>query len=392
MIPYGRQSISEADIEAVVNVLRSDFLTQGPVVEQFEAALAHQVGATHAVAVNSATSALIVACKALGLGAGDALWTSPNSYVASANCALLCGADVDFVDIDPKTHNLSVSALEQKLYEAEATGRLPKIVMPVHFGGWPCDMAEIRALSERYGFAVIEDASHGIGATYSGSPIGSCQYSDITVFSFHPVKIVTTGEGGAALTNSPQLAEKMVRLRSHGVTRDEALMQGPSEGAWYYQQLDLGYNFRMAEMQAALGLSQLNRLETFISKRRQLAKRYHELLEWFPMSLPCHEHSHPACDRESSHHLYPVVLDPRLNRKVMFDALRTLGVGVNVHYLPIYRHPYYEARGFAPSGYPEAESYYQGALSLPLYPDLSDQHQAKVLSCLEQALAGAGHG
>lgn len=391
MIPYGRQLISEEDIRAVVNVLRSDFITQGPAVECFESALATRFKVDHAVAVNSATSALIIACQALGLGGGDVLWTSPNSYVASANCALLCGADVDFVDIDTDTHNMCVLALADKLRDAELIGRLPKVVMPVHFGGWPCDMAEIHALSKRYGFYIIEDASHAVGAMYQGSPIGSCEYSDITVFSFHPVKIITTGEGGSALTNSHELAEKMMRLRSHGVTREKRAMRGPSEGAWYYQQLDLGYNFRMTEMQAALGLSQLDRLETFIVKRRQLARDYQSLLESFPMSLPHHESLLEKCNLQASHHLYPIVLDQTLDRKLIFDSLREQGVGVNVHYIPIHLHPYYESKGFERGGYPRAEHYYRGAISLPLHPGITEQMQLDIVACLKKAMVSVNH-
>ena len=384
MIPYGRQAISLADIDAVIEVLRSDWLTQGPAVERFEQAVATYCGAAHAVAVNSATSALHIACLALGLGAGDWLWTSPNTFVASANCALYCGAQVDFVDIDPRTYNLSVSALRDKLECSERAGRLPKVVMPVHFAGQACEMQEIAALAERYGFRLIEDASHAIGGRYRGEPIGNCCYADITVFSFHPVKIITTGEGGMALTQDPVLAAKLQRLRTHGITRIPAEMTQAPDGPWYYQQIELGFNYRMTDIQAALGSSQLQRLEAFIARRQELARRYDELLAALPVITPWR---HP--DAHSAFHLYVIRLDEqrmRTSRQVVFDALRQHGIGVNVHYIPVHTQPYYQTMGFAKGDYPEAERYYSAAISLPMFPNLTEQQQDYVVSSLQEAV------
>ena len=385
MIPYGRQHITQADIDAVVDVLKSPFLTQGSQVPAFEQTIANYTGASYGVAVNSATSALHIACLALGLGQGDWLWTVPNTFVASANCGLYCGAQVDFVDIDPVTLNMSVDALSKKLALAKAENRLPKVVIPVHFSGEPCDMAAIHALSQQYGFAIIEDASHAIGGKYQGKPIGNGEYSDITVFSFHPVKIITTAEGGLATTNRADLAEKMQLLRSHGVTRDTNLMTQASEGGWYYQQVDLGFNYRMTELQAALGVSQMTLLDTFIARRHQLAKRYDELLKDLPIILPTR---HP--ENGSALHLYPIQIkaESGKTRKQVFDHLRANDIGVNVHYIPVHTQPYYQAMGFATGDFPNSEAYYQAAISLPLYYDLTEAEQDTVIAVLTQALIG----
>jgi UDP-4-amino-4,6-dideoxy-N-acetyl-beta-L-altrosamine transaminase len=384
MIPYGRQDISQADIDAVVEVLRSDFLTQGPAVPRLEAAVAAYCGAAHAVAVNSATSALHIACLALGLGPGDWLWTSPNTFVASANCGLYCGTQVDFVDIDPRTYNLSVEALAAKLAQAEGEGRVPKVVVPVHFAGQACDMRAIRALADRYGFRVIEDASHAIGGRFLGEPIGSGRWSDITVFSFHPVKIVTTGEGGMAVTNDPDLAATMARLRTHGITRESALMRGESHGPWYYQQIELGFNYRMTDIQAALGASQMTRLEGFVARRRELAARYDAALADVPVIRPW---QHP--DTLSAWHLYVIQVDPlrtSIARGTLFDRLRAADIGVNVHYIPVHTQPYYAQLGFAPGHCPAAERYYANAISLPLYSAMTEAQQSAVLDAVRGAL------
>lgn len=385
MIPYGRQDISQADIDAVVSVLRSDFLTQGPQVPRFEQSVAQRCGARHALAVNSATSGLHIACMALGLGPGDWLWTSPITFVASANCALYCGARVDFVDIDPRTYNLCPQALERKLERAEREGRLPKIVVPVHLAGQSCDMRAIHALSQRYGFRIVEDASHAIGGRYAGEPVGNCRYSDITVFSFHPVKIITTAEGGIATTQDDRLAQSMALLRSHGITRDPALMTHAPDGGWYYQQIALGYNYRMTDLQAALGLSQIDRLEEFVAARHRLARRYDEKLAHLPLATPW---QHP--DTYSGLHLYvvrvPAATSRRTHREV-FDALREQGIGVNLHYIPVHTQPVYRALGFADGDFPEAENYYREAISLPMYATLTDAQQDQVCAALERALA-----
>jgi UDP-4-amino-4,6-dideoxy-N-acetyl-beta-L-altrosamine transaminase len=383
-IPYGRQSISEDDIQAVVEVLRSDWLTQGPVVPAFEKAIADKCGTTYGVAVNSATSALHIACLSLGLGPGDILWTSPNTFVASANCARYCGADVDFVDIDPVMANISIAKLEQKLHEARRLGRLPKIVVPVHFAGLPCDMASIYALSKEFGFRIIEDASHAIGATYRDETIGNCRYSDITVFSFHPVKIITSAEGGMALTQDAQLAHRMQRLRSHGITRDPALMTHAPDGPWYYQQIELGFNYRMTELQAALGLSQLSRLSGFVHRRRELAQRYDTLLSGLPLTLPGR-----TDNSDSAWHLYVIRLDPtncRAAQKQVFARLLDARVGVNLHYIPVHLQPYYQQLGFKAGDFPQAEIYYSQAISLPLYPDLSDTEHDYIARCMVEAV------
>ncbi len=377
-IPYGRHEISEADIQAVEDVLRSDFLTQGPVVPAFEKSVADYCGAKHAVAVNSATSALHLACLALGVSSGDWVWTSPITFVASANCALYCGAQVDFVDIDPHTYNLSVQCLADKLALAEQQHRLPKVVIPVHLCGQSCDMVGIYILAQRYGFKIIEDASHAIGGKYQDQPIGNCSYSDITVFSFHPVKIITTGEGGMALTNDPQLANRMQLLRSHGITRDAKQMTHESEGPWYYQQIDLGYNYRITDIQAALGLSQMQKLDEFVAKRHLLANRYNRLLATLPVLLPW-QHS----DTFSSFHLYVIRLRlPEIAKthREVFESLRANHIGVNLHYIPVYRQPYYELLGFKIGDCPEAEQYYAEVISLPLYPTLSEAQQDKIIA------------
>jgi len=386
MIPYGRQDISEADIQAVVDILRSDFLTQGPAVPAFEKSVADYCGARHAIAVNSATSALHIACLALGVGPGDQVWTTPITFVASANCALYCGAQVDFVDIDPRTYNLSVERLAEKLEQAEKSGCLPKVVIPVHLCGQPCDMAGIHALSQRYGFKIIEDASHAIGGKYRNEPIGNCRYSDITVFSFHPVKIITTAEGGMALTNDPKLANRMGLLRSHGITRDPEQMTHASDGPWYYQQIDLGFNYRMTDMQAALGLSQMQRLDEFVTKRHALAKHYDDRLADLPVVTPW---QHP--DSYSGLHLYVIRLQQDKvvpSHRQVFDTLRAEGVGVNLHYIPVHTQPYYQQMGFKQGDFPAAECYYAEAISLPMYPTMTEDQQDQVIAALRKATQG----
>lgn len=373
MIPYGRQNVSEEDIRAVVEVLRSDFLTQGPVVPLFECAVADYCGVGHAVAVNSATSALHIACLALGVGAGDFVWTTPITFVASANCARYCGAEVDFVDIDARTYNMSVARLEEKLVQAKVSNKLPKVVIPVHFSGQSCDMQAIHALSKQYGFKIIEDASHAIGGSYQNEKIGNCRFSDITVFSFHPVKIVTTGEGGMAVTNDEELVKTMARLRSHGITRYAEDMTHIPDGPWYYQQLDLGFNYRMTDIQAALGLSQLKRLDEFVVQRHCIARRYDQLLAGRQATTPW---QHP--DSYSGMHLYVVLVEKDCRRQV-FENLRAGGVGVNLHYIPVYRQPYYERMGFMGDQFPEAERYYAQAITLPLYPGLTADEQDQVV-------------
>lgn len=376
MIPYGRQEITEDDIRAVNEVMRSDWLTQGPVVPLFEKEVAHFCSARHAVAVNSATSALHIACLALGLGQNDWLWTSPITFVASANCGLYCGAKIDFVDIDPNTYNLCPKALKEKLIKAEKIGRLPKVLVVVHLCGQPCEMVEISELSKKYGFKVIEDASHAIGSKFENNYTGKCVYSDITVFSFHPVKIITSAEGGMALTNSEELAQKMQLLRSHGIIRDSRHMDRESDGSWYYEQIELGYNYRMTDLQAALGLSQLERLEQYVVRRHKHANLYDGLLKDLPITLPWQRP-----DVVSAYHLYVIRLNEKLENchRQFFENLRDRGVGVNLHYIPIYRHPYYEKIGlYSRSEYPEAERYYRQAITLPLYPALSEDQVAEI--------------
>jgi UDP-4-amino-4,6-dideoxy-N-acetyl-beta-L-altrosamine transaminase len=385
MIPYGKQDISEADIQAVVNALRSDFLTQGPAVPAFEKAVAEHCGARHAVAVNSGTSALHIACLALDVGPGDRVWTSAITFVASANCALYCGAEVDFADIDPRTYNMSLEHLARKLEQAKRAGQLPKVVIPVHLCGQPCDMAGIHALGRKYGFRIIEDASHAIGGRYRGDPIGNCRYSDIAVFSFHPVKIITTAEGGMAMTNDPDLAKRMQLLRTHGITRDASEMTHEPDGPWYYQQTALGFNYRMTDVQAALGLSQMSRLDEFLSRRHAIAARYNALLAGLPVVTPW---QHP--DGYSGLHLYVVRLklgEIRKTHREVFEAMRGTGIGVNLHYIPVPRQPYYERMGFKRTDFPEAERYYAEAISLPMYPGLTDQQQDQVVAALRAACA-----
>ncbi|SES34743.1 UDP-4-amino-4,6-dideoxy-N-acetyl-beta-L-altrosamine transaminase [Vreelandella subterranea] len=384
MIPYGKQDITQSDIDAVVEVLTSDFLTQGPMVPAFEQKVADHVGAKHAFAVNSATSALHIACKALGLGPGDWLWTTPITFVASANCGLYCGAQVDFVDIDPKTYNLCPQALEAKLEAAELENRLPKVLVAVHLCGQPCDMEAIYNLSQRFGFRIVEDASHAIGGKYKGEFIGNGHYSDITVFSFHPVKIVTTAEGGMALTNDDELASHMNLLRSHGVTRDQQLMTHEPDGPWYYQQVELGYNYRMTELQAALGISQMGRLDEFVVRRHELAKSYDQLLEGLPVTTPW---QHP--DSYSGLHLYVIRLQlggiNKTHRQV-FESLREHGIGVNLHYIPVHTQPYYQEMGFEPEAFPQAMQYYREAISLPMFPNMPVSVSIKISDILKGLL------
>ncbi len=385
MIPYGRQDINQADIDSVVAVLRSDFLTQGPAVPAFEKAVSDYCGVQHAVAVNSATSALHIACLALGVGKGDSVWTSPITFVASANCALYCGATVDFVDIDPRTYNMSVDSLAEKLAQAEKTGDLPKVVIPVHLCGQPCDMAGIHTLSQQYGFRIIEDASHAIGGKYREEAIGNCRYSDITVFSFHPVKIITTGEGGMAVTNDVSLSQNLRLMRSHGISSAEDDMQPrPAGEIWNYQQIDLGFNYRMTDIQAALGVSQMKRLDEFVAKRYAIAKRYDQLLSTLPVLTPW-QHA----DSYSGLHLYVVRL--KLNeinkmQRQVYNALHAAGILANLHYIPVYRQPYYEQMGFSTGYCTQAEHYYSEAISLPLYPGLTEVQQDKIIESLRQAL------
>ena len=383
MIPYGRQDVSEADIEAVVAVLRSDFLTQGPMVPRFEEALGAIVEAPHVVAFSSATAALHVACLALGLGPGDRLWTVPNTFVASANCGLYCGAEVSFVDIDARTRNISVEALADALDVAEREDRLPKVLVPVDFAGTSVDLVAIRVLADRYGFKILEDASHAVGGTYRNRPVGAADLADIAVFSFHPVKIVTTGEGGAATTRSEELARHMRILRTHGISRDAADMVGPSEGPWYYEQVQLGFNYRMTDIQAALGVSQLQRLPEFVSRRREIAARYHRLLADLPVIR-----QYVPSDTGSALHLYVVELAPDapIDRGEAFRAMRAAGIGVNVHYIPVHLQPFYRARGFRRGDYPIAERYYDRALTLPLHPRLTAGEQDHVIGTLSTIL------
>lgn len=384
MIPYGRQDINQQDIDAVTRVLKSDFLTQGPQGPLFEQAVLDACGAQYAVAANSATSALHIACLALGLGEGDWLWTTPNTFVASANCGLYCGAQVDLVDIDPRTYNMSAKELEKKLMLAEKVGKLPKVVVPVHFSGQAPDLQAIHLLSQKYGFKIIEDASHAIGGKYQGEPVGNCHYSDITVFSFHPVKIVTAAEGGMAVTNNPKLAEKLDLFRSHGVTRDENLMTKPMDGPWYYQQVELGYNYRMTDLQAALGVSQMQRLDIFVSRRHELAQRYNELLKDLPITLPW-QHS----DSYSGFHLYVIRLHLDEIEKThleVFEGMRDADILVNLHYIPVHLHPFYQKMGFKEGQFPQSEHYYKGAISIPMFPSMTEEQQDKVVSVLKEQL------
>ena len=382
MIFYGKQSIDQNDIDAVVEVLKSDFLTQGPAIEKFEKCVAEYCGAKYAVAVTSATAALHISCLATGLGKGDILWTSPITFTASANCGRYCGADVDFVDIDPSTYNMSIAELEKKLQAAEIK---PRVVVPVHLAGQSCEMDKIYKLSQKYGFKVIEDASHAIGADYKETKVGCCKYSDMTVFSFHPVKIVTTGEGGMVLTNDKDLYEKLVLYRSHGITRDPKLMTGTADGPWYYQQIDLGFNYRMTDMQAALGYSQMQKVNEFISKRRYLAKRYNELLKNINgIQLPDQNE-----DTKSSWHLYVVRVDFSKISKTknqIFAEMKEKGICLNLHYIPVHTQPYYENLGFKGGDFPNSEKYYEEAFTLPLYYSLTDEQQDHIVKSLVEVL------
>ena len=385
MIPYGRQEITEADIAEIEKVLRSDFLTQGPIVPKFEQSVADYCGAFHAIAVNSATSALHIACLALDLGPGDWLWTSPNTFVASANCGRYCGANIDFIDIDAKTYNISVDALSDKLIQAEKSGKLPKIVVPVHFAGQPCDMPAIRDLSKRYGFKIIEDASHAIGSSYNQIKVGSCTHSDITVFSFHPVKIITTAEGGMALTNDKDVADKIYRLRTHGITNDEIKMEErPKDEIWNYQQIDLGFNYRMNDIQAALGLSQMKRLDKYVKRRQEIAKHYDNALKKLPLVTPWQSPSN-----YSSYHLYTILIKKNLTQKTqrqVYDELIKKNIGINLHYIPVHRQPYYENLGFKKNNFPQAENFHREVLSIPIHPSLKEEQQSYVIETLKGIL------
>lgn len=385
MIYYGKQSINEDDVAAVDAVLRSDFLTQGPAIERFERKVADYCGAKYAVAVTNATSALHIACMAAGLGVGDSLWTSPITFTASANCGRYCGADVEFVDIDAKTYNMDARVLEEKLSKAKQEGRLPKVVVPVHLAGQSCDMKYIHRLAREYGFTVLEDASHATGADYLGKKVGSCEFSDMTVFSFHPVKIITTGEGGMVLTNNEELYKKLCLYRSHGITRDADLMTHASDGPWYYQQVDLGFNYRMTDIQAALGASQMDRLDEFVARRRALAARYNELLKDLPLKTPfVMEGTNP------SWHIYVVRVDFARVKKTkaeIFREMRERGITLNLHYIPVHTQPYYEALGHRPEECPLALDYYREAMTLPLYYALTDEEQDKIVAALREVLA-----
>jgi len=381
LIPYGRQNVTDDDVNAVIQVLRSDYLTQGPAVTAFETAVASKVGAKFAVAANSATSALHIACMALDLRPGEWLWTSPVTFVASANCALYCGANIDFVDVEADTGNMCVTSLEDKLQKAQADGKLPKIVVPVHLSGQPCDMEKIGRLAKIYGFSTVEDASHAVGGKYDAEYVGNCRYSDITIFSFHPVKIITTAEGGLALTNDVGLSERMRRFSSHGITRDPKDMVGEPDGPWYYQQIDLGYNYRMTDIQAALGLSQLDRLDQYVQTRHAIAARYDEMLEDSPIALPVRRSG-----RYSALHLYAVRVPDLTSRRAIFQSMREAGVGVNVHYIPVHTQPYYRQLGFNVGDFPRAEEYYARTISLPMYPTLTQSEQNNVVSALKRAI------
>ncbi|MFC3944810.1 UDP-4-amino-4,6-dideoxy-N-acetyl-beta-L-altrosamine transaminase [Pseudomonas gingeri NCPPB 3146 = LMG 5327] len=381
-IPYGCQSIEQADIDAVVEVLKSPWLTQGPTIPRFEAALAEHCQADFAVAVCNATAALHIACLAAGLGPGDRLWTSPNTFVASANCGRYCGAEVDFVDIDPSTLNLDARLLAHKLEAAAVAGRLPKVVVAVAFAGQSCDMRAIAGLAEQYGFILIEDASHAVGASYLGRPVGCGAHAAMTIFSFHPVKIITSAEGGMVLTNSAELAERLRRLRSHGITGDPAQMKVPEHGLWYYQQLELGFNYRMTDLHAALGLSQTARLDSFVARRRELAARYNRLLADLPLTLPAAQ-----AGAESAWHLYVVRLQldrVKVTQRDVFETLRAAGIGVNLHYIPVHLQPYYREQGFKDGDFPEAERYFSEAISLPLFPLLTEEQQDYVVEQLRK--------
>jgi UDP-4-amino-4,6-dideoxy-N-acetyl-beta-L-altrosamine transaminase len=383
-IPYSCQDINQEDLQAVMEVMQSLWLTQGPTINRFEEAVAAYCGARYAVAVNSATSALHLACLAAGLGPGDLLWTTPNTFVASANCGLYCGAEVDFVDIDPQTYNMRGTALEEKLINAEKNNRLPKVVIPVHFAGQSCSMDGIRRLADQYNFTVIEDAAHAIGGSYKGKKIGACEFSEMTIFSFHPVKIITTGEGGMVLTNREDLYEKLMRLRTHGITRDERFMCKTQDGPWHYQQIELGFNYRMTDIQAALGHSQLQRIGEFVQRRHYLAARYDQMLKGLPVTLPWQDP-----DTYSAFHLYVLRLhldQLEKSRRQIFEELRAIDIIVNVHYIPVHIQPYYERLGFKSGDFPEAEQYYRETLTIPLYYGLSDEDQDYVIGKLREII------
>lgn len=383
-IPYGRQHIDDEDIQAVVEVLKSDFLTQGPAVEAFERKLAEYCGVKYAVAVSNATAALHIGAAAAGVGPGDRLWTSPVTFVASANCGIYCGATPDFVDIDPRSYNMSPEKLEQKLESAKKNNSLPKLLVPVHLTGQPCDMERIHAIAKKFGVMVMEDASHAVGARYKGKPVGSCDHSDMAVFSFHPVKIVTTGEGGAVLTNDSRLCEKLKLLRSHGITRDERLMTHASDGPWYYQQVDLGWNYRLTDLQAALGSAQMKRVDQFVKKRRWIAARYGELLKELPLTLPWQ-----SPDSESAYHLYVIRLKLdriKKTKRQVFEALQEKKLGVNLHYIPVHTQPYYARFGFKKGMFPESEAYYEEAISLPMFPGLEEADLLRIRDALADSL------
>ncbi len=383
-IPYGKQSLNEEDIEAVIEVLKSDLITQGPRVEKFERTVADYCGAKYAVAVSNGTAALHLACLAAGLAKGNTLWTSPNTFVASANCALYCGASPDFVDISPITYNMDENLLGKKLLKAEKNDKIPHIVIPVHFSGQSCDMEKIYYLSRKYNFVVIEDACHAIGGSYKNSKIGSCRFSDMAVFSFHPVKIITSGEGGMILTNRKDYYDKLVLYRTHGIIKDSQFMESPTEGVWYYQQVALGMNYRITDIQAALGLSQLKRIDDFVSRRQEIAARYDNLLEGLPLKIPVRQsYSH------SAFHLYVVQLELeniKLSRRMLFERIRNDGISLNVHYIPVHLQPYYRRLGFKESDFPHAEQYYKQAATLPIYFDMTDNDQVRVVESLKGAL------
>lgn len=386
MIPYAKQDITDDDVEAVIDILKSDWLTQGPKTQEFEKKISDYAGVKFSTAVNSATSALHLSCLALGVGEGDWVWTSPNTFVASANCAIYCGAKVDFVDINPKTYNIDVASLAQKLEIAKKKNILPKVVIPVHFAGQPCDMIKIQELGKIYNFKIIEDASHAIGARYNinkekFSKVGSCNHSDITVFSFHPVKIITTAEGGIATTNNEEINNKLKILRTNGVTRDKSFMEFKSEEKWYYEQIDLGYNYRMNELQAALGCQQLERIDGYISSRHEIAKVYNKELSNLNINLPYQESK-----SYSSFHLYVITFNDEINQKIIFNKLRNQDIGVNVHYIPVHTQPYYRKMGFKFGDFPNSEKYYKRAISLPMYPNLPKDNQLYVIDCLKKSL------
>ena len=384
MIPYAKQDISDEDIDSVIEVLKSDFLTQGNKVPLFEDIISERVGAKYALAANSATSCLYLSCLSLGLSKEDILWTSPITYVASANCALYCGAEVDFVDIDPLTWNISVEILEEKLKTARKIKKVPKILVLVHLAGNPCDLQKVFDLSKEYGFSIIEDASHALGSKYSGEHIGSSVYSDISVFSFHPVKNITTGEGGMILTNNQKLSEKIHLYRSHGITRDTKKMINKEEGLWYYEQLLLGFNFRMSDIHAALGISQMNSLDKFISIRNELSQIYTEELKGLPLTI-----QRVRKEDLSAWHIFVIRLklsELKLSRLEIYNSLRNKGIGVNVHYIPVHLHPFYKNLGFNKGDFPNSENYYDGAITIPMFTKLKKKEIKYVIQALKESI------